>query len=1328
MERLSNQTKGDEPMATFVELLSFAKESRTKLYLVVGSLCSMLAGMCFPAMAWIFSNSFSDLAVSPDDDRFKQQIRNLCFRFLILGFLMFVFMSLHSILFERASNTMTKNLKTIWFKSLLRQDIAFFDILDISGTATIIGTNGLKFQMGVGNKLGEGIQFSFTFIGGIVFALWSSWRVTLVMLFAALPLMALSTFFLLKMNRTRTARANDSYSKAGSIVYTAVTSIRTILSLNVVEDVLSKFMAATQEAYKGASSQVILVGAANGTVIGSFLLAYLPLTLYGGYIVYENVRNTGCDPSGAVSTNVVCQPSASGVFGALMGVTFGGAALPQVMGAMEAITAARAAIFPALLVMSRKSKNDENQEENAASERNNQALQRRSSVILPEYIIDASSLKGLKPDTMLGRIEFKNVSFSYPTRKEMLITEQLSLDIKAGTTVALVGPSGGGKSTLVQLIQRFYDPNSGSIEVDGINLKEINVRWLRQQIGVVSQEPKLFAMTIADNIRIAYPEATQEAIEDAAMRANAHGFIKSFPDGYETQVGHEGSQLSGGQKQRIAIARALLSHPRILILDEATSALDSESEAQVQEALDSIMEEKRQTVIVIAHRLSTIRNADKIAVVKDGSIFEQGNHFSLIEKGEEYYRLVQAQNAPRNDSKPSIPSDPIPSTSSKQLNEGIAPSKTGQIDQERCHIGFHNVHFHYPSRPGFEVFSGLNLYIREGETLALVGPSGEGKSTIIQLLENFYRPTIGKITYHGEDMREMNVDFLRRQFGLVSQEPLLFHMSIAENIKFGVPDATLKDIEEVAKMANAHNFIMSFPEKYETIVGSTASTQVSGGEKQRIAIARALLRRPKVLILDEATSALDNKSERQVQKALDDIMLDRSQTTIVVAHRLSTIKNVDRIAVIDKGRVCEIGTHDTLMQSKDGIYRRLLSLQSLEDENVSLDDSLQSNLEETIENTKRAELTPIDDETVIVGDNVRQNIQKARLLAQGDMGYFVVGVIGAILAGLMFPGWGLIFALMIELLYKPVLPCTEEEEVCEEYWGNIADDMRSTSVKVGCGVLGVISFAVIGNILVFYGFGTASERMNKRVRDAVFKSILRQEVSWFDTQSVASMTKIVSDDASLIHTFSGEPLRVLVMNLSSLFVGIVVSFIYMWPFALLALVTLPFMAFSAKMRMRMFLGEDEGVYKEESLESSGGIIIQTISNIQTVVSLTIEERRVQSYEAALSREDPNSLAMNFSRMSIGLGQLVRVWALALYFWWGAWILQKYQESFSVRNFLVSMFSLLFSITGMAIAMQGSSDPEAAKAAADRIFDLIERQSAIDPLSKDGRRTIRQNSA
>ena len=200
------------------------------------------------------------------------------------------------------------------------------------------------------------------------------------------------------------------------------------------------------------------------------------------------------------------------------------------------------------------------------------------------------------------------------------------------------------------------------------------------------------------------------------------------------------------------------------------------------------------------------------------------------------------------------------------------------------------------------------------------------------------------------------------------------------------------------------------------------------------------------------------------------------------------------------------------------------------------------------------------------------------------------------------------------------------------------------------------------------------------------------------------------------------------MNLSSLFVGIVVSFIYMWPFALLALVTLPFMAFSAKMRMRMFLGEDEGVYKEESLESSGGIIIQTISNIQTVVSLTIEERRVQSYEAALSREDPNSLAMNFSRMSIGLGQLVRVWALALYFWWGGWILQNYQESFSVRNFLVSMFSLLFSITGMAIAMQGSSDPEAAKAAANRIFDLIERQSAIDPLSKDGRRTIRQKSA
>lgn len=1320
-----------EPLATASEVFSFAQTTRTKCYLIVGWSSAILSGLCFPAMAWIFSNSFSDLAVDPSESDFMDQVRSLSFRFIILGIFMCLFMTLHATLLETASNEMTNNLKTAWFQSLLRQDMAYYDITDISGTATIISTNGMKFKMGTGQKLGVGVQFFSTLVGGIVFSLWSSWRVTVLMFCSVMPLMALSFSILLRMNRTQTARANESYSKAGSVVYTSVTSIRTILSLNAVEEMIEKFTAGTQEAFEGASSQVVLVGAANGAAMGSFLLTYLPLILYGGYLVYESVRETGCDPSGAVPTNEVCQHSASGVFGAMMGVTFGGAALPQVLAAVDAFSAARAAAYPALVVMNRKSANSGDDGRDVREKSRELQSRKGSSIVLPKYSIDSSSRRGSILNSMAGNIKFNKIKFAYPTRPETPIIDGFSLDIPAGKTVALVGPSGGGKSTIVSLIQRFYDPLSGAISLDGEDLTSINVKWLRQQIGIVSQEPKLFSMSIRDNIKISYPEASQEEVEEAAKRANAHDFIMSFPDGYDTPVGHEGAQLSGGQKQRVAISRALIRKPRVLLLDEATSALDSESEAVVQEALDKIMVEQRQTVIIIAHRLSTIRNAEMIVFIEDGKVVEQGTHQELIAKSSSYFKLVEAVNersqspsdlppveTSDNDSSSSTVSESI-SMSSDSENEG---SCTASDHSGRHHIAFKDVHFHYPCRPTSKIFKGLNLVIHEGETLALVGPSGQGKSTIMQLLESFYHPTSGEITYHGVDMKEINVDWLRKQFGLVSQEPTLFHTTIAENIRFGMPNVTQDSIEEAARAANAHDFIMSFPNQYNTIVGSTASTQVSGGEKQRIAIARALVRKPTVLLLDEATSALDNKSERVVQEALDKIMADKSRTTIVIAHRLSTIKNADRIAVINRGKVSEVGTHEELMISSEGMYRHLQSLQNLDSTLVkTMSDEKTPSLKEAKAEADTKSHDGSDDEPL--GDHVdeeKQNARKARMMSKGDYGYFFVGSIGAILAGLMFPGWGFIFAYMIELLYQPVLPCNDDIEVCQAYWDLIADDMQALSFRIAYGLVGVISSAVIGHALVWYGFGTASERVNKRVRDAVFKNLLRQEVSWFDTQSVGSITTRVSEDAALIHTFSGEPLRVAIMNISSVFVGVVASFVYMWPFACVALLTIPFMAFAARTRVKMFLGEDDGAYTREDENSSGGIIVETLANIRTVASLTVEERRSSAYLQALRFENPNSIAFNMNHASMGLGQLIRVWGIALFFWWGGWLLHNLPNVYTFRDFMISMFSLLFSISGMAVSMQGTSDPRAARAAADRIFELVERQSAIDPLSKDGK--------
>jgi ATP-binding cassette subfamily B protein len=242
---------------------------------------------------------------------------------------------------------------------------------------------------------------------------------------------------------------------------------------------------------------------------------------------------------------------------------------------------------------------------------------------------------------IVGQIRFNNVTFAYPMRMDRIVLHGLNLELTPGRVVALVGESGGGKSTCTQLIQRFYDPISGNITLDNVDIRDIDTKYLRQQIGVVSQEPYLFATTIRENIKYARDNATDEEMIYAAKQANAHDFIMKFPLGYNTMVGERGTQLSGGQKQRVAIAMAILKKPRILLLDEATSALDSESEHLVQQALDRLMQGK--TVLIIAHRLSTVKHADVVCVMRQGVIIERGTHQSLIEQRGYYAQLVEKQ-------------------------------------------------------------------------------------------------------------------------------------------------------------------------------------------------------------------------------------------------------------------------------------------------------------------------------------------------------------------------------------------------------------------------------------------------------------------------------------------------------------------------------------------------------------------------------------------------------------------------------------------------------------------------------------------------------------
>lgn len=512
-----------------------------------------------------------------------------------LGFLLGIFTLTGVLGFLRAwlytwtGERVVARLRRSLFARLLDREIAFFDAERTGELINRLGADTGVLQNAVTVNVSMALRFGLQAAGSLGILFWTSARLSMLML-AMVPVVAIGAAVFARYVRNLSRRTQDALAAASTVAQEVISNVRTVRSFAREAGEVERYSSRVQEALSMGRQMGLAYGAFQGAGSVAGFGAIALVLWYGGHLVMDGTMSVGTLTSFMLYTFYLALS-----LGALAGL----------YGDYQRAIGASQRVFELLA---------------------------QPPALLPG-VRQLSELQ--------GRVRLEGVRFAYPSRPDVTVLERVDLELPPGKVVALVGPSGGGKSTVAALLSRFYDPVEGRITLDGTDLRDLDPAWLHRQIGMVAQEPVLFAMSLADNIAYGRPDATQSDIEAAATAANAHGFISALPDGYATQVGERGVRLSGGQRQRIAIARALLKDPRLLVLDEATSALDAESEHLVQEALERLMEGR--TVLVIAHRLSTVKNADRVVVISGGGVVESGTHHELIAQDGLYKRLVERQ-------------------------------------------------------------------------------------------------------------------------------------------------------------------------------------------------------------------------------------------------------------------------------------------------------------------------------------------------------------------------------------------------------------------------------------------------------------------------------------------------------------------------------------------------------------------------------------------------------------------------------------------------------------------------------------------------------------
>lgn len=500
-----------------------------------------------------------------------------------------VFVSLRYYLFTTVGEKVVADLRSRLFTRILAQEIGFFDSTKTGELTSRLTSDTQVLQNAVTSNLSMALRYATQAIGGVVVLFATSWQLALVMIFSVPPMVLFARYFGRKV-RSLSSAVQDRLAESTAIADEAISGVRTVRSFAAEKQTASRYAEAVEVSFEAARKRG-LVGAIFGGVISLFGYGVVALIL----VIGSRLVMAGDMTVGELTAFLLYTLMVAFALGVLSGLWTD---FMKATGSAERVFA---------------------------------LIDR-----VPEI-----AEHGTRRTEVAGEVRFEQVGFEYPTRPGVRAISDVTFSISPGRRVAVIGPSGAGKSTIGQLLLRFYDPTEGRILVDGVDVREFDVDWLREQMGVVAQEPVLFSGSVRENVLFARPEASDDDIVEALSAANAWDFVSQFPEGLDTVIGERGVRLSGGQKQRIAIARALLKNPAILILDEATSALDVESEALVQRALERLMEGR--TTLIIAHRLSTVASADQVLVLERGALVEQGTHQELMGRHGVYNRLIESQ-------------------------------------------------------------------------------------------------------------------------------------------------------------------------------------------------------------------------------------------------------------------------------------------------------------------------------------------------------------------------------------------------------------------------------------------------------------------------------------------------------------------------------------------------------------------------------------------------------------------------------------------------------------------------------------------------------------